>query len=75
MKDRITQARLQLLVDHLNKMTDNKMDYSIGYAYGGARLESHNGSRNVLTRGTKREQWELIHAMLKGIYTIQDLQR
>lgn len=72
MSDRITKERLASLVEHLNKMTNNKVGYSIDYSYGGARLVDKD-HRDILNRTTKAVQFDLIHAMLKGIYVMQDL--
>lgn len=41
--ERITKEHLNRLVDLLNRLVPGQ-DYSIGYAYGGAKLESHGES-------------------------------
>ena len=62
----VSRNKLDRAVDRLNKRIPG-MDFSIGYAYGGARLERRDGSVDVSHRGTKREILTYIHAMIAGI--------
>ena len=64
------RARFELdkAVELLNKRLPG-LDFSIGYAYGGARLERRAGSVDVSPRGTKREILAYVHAMIEGIDT------
>ena len=62
----VTRNKLDRAVDRLNERITG-MDFSIGYAYGGARLERRAGSVDVSPRGTKREILTYIHAMLQGV--------
>ena len=49
----------------------NPNHYYIGKAYGGYRLEQicnlGGGARDISPRGTKREVWDYIGGMIKGI--------
>jgi len=80
--ERITKDRLQKRLDLLNgvlgvplkpfyfedgKYRVNKETYCLGWAYGGVRLERAGGSVDVSPRGTKRDVWNYIGAMLDGI--------
>ena len=79
--ERITIDRLHQRLDLLNSTLGLPLEphtfingqyqanpsYSIGQAYGGYRLERNGGSVDVSRRGTKREIWEFIGAMLDGI--------
>ena len=71
----MTMQELQKLVDYLNDITNNEMDFSIGCAYGGFRLESHGGSRDILTRTTKHGTANLMRALIKGIQISEELHR
>jgi hypothetical protein len=62
----VSRNKLDRAVDRLNKRIPG-MDFSIGYAYGGARLERRDGSVDISPRGTKRETLTYIHAMIAGI--------
>ena len=77
MTQRITQKDLDLQVERLNDLTDNKLDYTLGYSNGGVRLErAHKGSLgaiDVLRRTTKKEQYYLIVAYIHGIEIAQEL--
>lgn len=64
---RTTDKDLNQLCDMLNKDTDNRYDFSIGHAYGGVRLESHNGSRDVSPRLSKGELSQWMHAFHSGL--------
>jgi hypothetical protein len=66
MKDAITKKQLDHYVAILNNQLPNA-DFSVGYAYGGARLEAKNGSRDVSPRRTKRDVYEFIAAMLVAL--------
>ena len=77
MTQRIKQKDLDLQVERLNDLTNNKLGYTLGYAYGGIRLErKHNdsyGAIDVLPRTTKKEQYYLIVAYIHGIEIAQEL--
>lgn len=62
---RVTEAELQALVNRLRQMTG--YDYSLGFAYGGVRLEKDMGSIDVSPRLSKREMYEWLHAFLHGL--------
>jgi hypothetical protein len=62
----VTKQHLEESVQVLNERIPY-LDFSIGYAYGGARLERRDGSVDVSHRGTKREILTYIHAMITGI--------
>jgi hypothetical protein len=62
----VTKQHLEESVQVLNERIPG-MDFSVGYAYGGARLKRRDGSINVSHRGTKREILTYIHAMITGI--------
>ena len=69
MATRITRHDLDNLVRYLNdELPDH--DFAIDGAYGGVKLTSHSGSRDVSTIGfgTKRELYEWIHAFRAGLY-------
>jgi len=83
MAQRITEKDLEGAVERLNSIFGYKRIYikskaeykgaafSIGYAYGGARLEKYNkkgsGMSDVSPRGTKSETYDYIWAMIEGI--------
>jgi hypothetical protein len=67
----VTQPALDRAVQLLNKRIPG-LDFSIGYAYGGARLERRAGSVDVSPRGTKREILTYIHAMIQGVDSLFD---
>ena len=58
--------------------TPNAGVYHIDSAYGGFRLcamsntKGCTGSRDISPRGTRREVYEYIHAMLTGIRELED---
>ena len=64
MSERITQAKLDNLLEHLNNITDG--EFNLGYAYGGVMLERKNGSVDISPRGTKRETYYWIHSFIDG---------
>lgn len=66
MTDRITRQQLEIMIDVLNKEIPGA-DFSIGGAYGGYRLERKGQSVDVSPRGTKRECYDYIRAMLEGV--------
>ena len=59
--ERVTKQDLEQAVRLLNIITSE--DYSLGWAYGGVRVERANESVDVTRRGTKRE----VYAMLLGM--------
>ena len=65
---RVTQADLERMCGVLNRSAAGR-DYSIGYAYGQPRLESHAGSRDVSPRLSKPELYQWLHAFFDGIIT------
>jgi hypothetical protein len=67
MSQRTTDKELDRLASQLNEVLPGN-DYSIGHAYGGVRLESKGGSRDVSPRLTKGELAMWIHAFLGGAY-------
>ena len=62
MKDAITKKQLDHYVAMLNKRLPHAY-FSVGYAYGGARLEARNESIDVSPRGTKRDVYEYLRAI------------
>jgi hypothetical protein len=58
---RIKKSNLECQVRVLNRITEG--NYSLGWAYGGVRVERANGSIDVTERGSKRE----VYAMLRGM--------
>ena len=50
---RITKDNLNYYLERLNKLTNG--NFNIGYAYGGVKLESNEGSIDISQRLTKRE--------------------
>ena len=67
MSDRITLEKLERIVYSLNKMTHNKIDFSLEHAYQGWRLVKKGGSVNVSERGSKRETYDFIRCYMDGI--------
>ncbi len=53
----------------------NPNHYYIGMAYGGYRLEQlcneGGGARDISPRGTKRETWDYVTAMIAGIEELE----
>ena len=71
MKDqRINMSELQLLVDYLNKETDNKFGFSIAYRKGGVTLQRNGIDESK--KMTKQKLFDFIHGMLSGVYLIQE---
>lgn len=64
---RTTSKELEEFVEFLNKETGNLYDFSIGYAYGGARLERKGGSVDVSPRLSKGELREWMSAFAAGL--------
>jgi len=63
----VRQAITQKQLNHYCGILDSKLPnagFSIGYAYGQPRLEAERGSRDVSPRGTKREVYEFVRAMI-----------
>lgn len=68
MNDKITIEKLERLVDSLNKITCNKMDFSLERAYRqGWRLVRNRESVNVSVYGSKRETYDFIRCYMDGI--------
>lgn len=68
MSNRISRNQLDMLLESLNKQ-DESTEYSFGAAYGGMKLQSHGGSRDVLTTGytTKANLWDNMQSYIRGI--------
>ena len=68
MSDKITIGKLERLVDNLNTMTHNKMDFSLERAYRqGWRLVRNSESINVSVYGSKRETYDFLRCYMDGI--------
>jgi len=67
MAERITIARLRHLVEILIRETDNTIDYELDSAYGGYRLVSNQGSRDVSPRLSTAALYFWIHAFRQGV--------
>mgnify|MGYP001568995006 CR=1 FL=1 len=72
--ERITKAHLDRVVTLLNRLVPGE-DYSIGYAYGGVKLESHQESWDVSPRLSKGELYQWMQAYRQGIEVAQDHNR
>ena len=68
MTTRTTDKQLYELAALINRATDGRYKVSIDHAYGGVRLESHGGSRDVSPRLTKGELRQWMQAFLDGLY-------
>lgn len=70
---RITLNDLESVILALNNLTDNKYDFTLEAAYGGYKLCSHKGSRNVLDTGfiTKKDLFYNIKSFKSGIALIK----
>ena len=73
--ERTTKKQVESKVEYLNKVYD--LNLNIGYAYGGARIESNNGSMDISCRGTKSEIYWQLRAIeevlrIKNNYYTQD---
>jgi hypothetical protein len=68
--DRITNANLEYYVERLNKLTNG--NYCLGYAYGGVKLESNEGSKDISQRLTKRELYNQLITSVTIIENMQD---
>ena len=66
----ITKQQLEFALSQLQALQP-WADYSIGYAYGGTRLESMGGSIDISDRGTKRQTYDYIRAMLQALRSQQ----
>lgn len=62
---KVSKQDLEEAVARLNSY--GLRDFSIGWAYGGARLESNTQTRDVSPRLSKRELLQWIHAYEKGV--------
>ena len=68
MSDKITIGKLERLVDNLNTMTHNKMDFNLERAYRqGWRLVRNSESINVSVYGSKRETYDFLRCYMDGI--------
>ena len=66
--ERVTKNTIESKVEYLNKEYD--LNLNIGYAYGGARIESNDGMIDISCRGTKSEiYWQL--RAIEGILSIK----
>ena len=73
--ERTTKKQVESKVEYLNKVYD--LNLNIGYAYGGARIESNNGSMDISCRGKKSEIYWQLRAIeevlrIKNNYYTQD---
>jgi hypothetical protein len=58
--ERVTKQMLNRQVSMINENA-GKPIVSLGWAYGGVRLESADGGKNLSCRGTKQEiYWQLV---------------
>ena len=64
--ERITNAHLDKLLSELNFVIPGQ-DFTVGGAYGGFRVERKGGSVDVSPRGTKRECYYYLSAMLEAV--------
>ena len=64
---RTTDKELESICERLNQDTGGAYDFSLGYAYGGVRLERKGGSVDVSPRLTKGELKTYMHAFLDGL--------
>ena len=62
---RITLEDIQTRLDYLNKQCHT--DLSLDRAYGGCRIMSRNGSRDISPRGSKRDTYNYACAMITGV--------
>ena len=53
--ERVTKNMIESKVEYLND--DYNLNLNIGYAYGGVKIESNDGSIDISCRGTKAEKW------------------
>ena len=69
----ITLKDLESVISELNNLTDNKWDFTLESAYGGYKLCSHNGCRDVLATGftTKKDLFNNIKSYKSGIIFIK----
>ena len=91
MPNRITEKDLEMVLLHLNDLTNNPINYwkddetlehneghfYIEYAYGGCRLSQlcKQGARDISPfRGTKKQIYTFIQAMITGIQFYKDSQ-
>jgi len=72
MKTRITDSNLESMIDRINFKVPNA-NLSIGHAYGGVRLESNNGSKDISYRLTKRELYEQLITLENFLYHVGSL--
>jgi len=70
MRERITMQDIQRRLDYFNQHYGT--DLSLGGAYGGYRIEAEGGARDISPRGTKRECYTFICAMLRGVDLYRD---
>ena len=58
-----------------NRLVGNIDYFYIGQAYGGYRLEQicteGGGARDISPRGTKREVWDYVTAMIAGVKELE----
>ena len=67
-----TKTDLLAQVHFLNRLTDNKYDFSVGYAYGKPRLYRNDNSREVSPRLPKDQLADWIGAFIYGIEVGRD---
>lgn len=75
MAERITISRLRNVVDLLRRETGDTIDYELDGAFGGYRLVSHKGSRDVSPRMKTAELYYWVHAFRQGVEVGRQLGR
>jgi len=69
MSNRVTKEILDRQIEWLNTLTGGT--YSLGYAYGGLRLEAEAGGRDVSPRGTKRQISTMLGVTIRVVLDLQ----
>ena len=57
---------MQSKIAFINK--EHGLNLNVGYAYGGARLESNNGSIDISCRGTKADVYYQLRAVEEVLF-------
>ena len=69
--ERITRKMLDGKIAFINK--EHGLNLNVGYAYGGSRLESNNGSIDISCRGTKADVYYQLRAVQEVLHIKKNL--
>lgn len=65
--NRVTRKEIEITIDLVNRLLETPDLYSLSICNGGYRVVSELGSRDISPRGTKRQAYDWLWAMVAGI--------